>query len=149
MFSFCRETAPEPLPPDDGSMREYLQLKPGGIATPLFGTPIVSSRFLAGTGDSTMEKPFEHEFERVQEQERSRRSSGSSARLGDAPIGAPASSGVAADESRPKAPVADAHMNLPVELLELIFNFLGTNADDDSYQPLGDLFNCALTCRLC
>jgi hypothetical protein len=160
MFSFYRETTPEPPhpPPDDEQpMREYLQLqlKQGGNA-PIFGTPIVSPRFHEASNE-LLEKPFEHEFERVQEQERSRRSSRSSAsRL---PAGASteataaASPVVATGETGPSDSVASRraapHQNLPVELWELIFSFLAVNADDDSYQPLGDLFSCILTCRVC
>lgn len=47
-----------------------------------------------------------------------------------------------------KAPPAGPK-DLPVELWELILGFLAMDIDDDSYQPVGDLFSCALTCQVC
>jgi hypothetical protein len=174
MFSFYRETTPEPhhhpAPDDEQPMREYLQLqlKQGGHTPPIFGTPIVSPRFheasssasasasASASSNELLEKPFEHEFERVQEQERSRRSSRSSVSKLPAAAAATASPVVAVattDETGPSdsvaRPPAAPHPNLPTELWELIFSFLAVNPDDDSYQPLGDLFNCILTCRVC
>lgn len=44
---------------------------------------------------------------------------------------------------------ANTHMRvLPLELWELIIEFVADGTDDDSFQSLGDLRNCALTCRV-
>jgi len=140
----------------------------GGSDTKFFGVPSPGPRFLLKDGDEDEDelatKPFEYEFERVQEQERSRRNSVIDGRAvaavdpaflstlrfarrrssGGAGAGAE-SAGTSDDGEKPPAGPAD----LPVELWQLIFNFLALDIDDDSYQPVGDLFSCALTCRVC
>ena len=112
--------------------------------------------------DELAAKPFEHEFERVQEQERSRRNSDIDVRAVAGPgpafflnlrLARRRSSGgggvgsVGASDGGEKATAGPT--GLPVELWGLIFSFLAMDIDDDSYQPVGDWFNYALTCRVC
>lgn len=38
---------------------------------------------------------------------------------------------------------------LPTEIWDLIIGFVAKEIDDDSYQTLGDLRSCVLTCQVC
>ncbi|KAF8253738.1 hypothetical protein K440DRAFT_142032 [Wilcoxina mikolae CBS 423.85] len=122
----------------------------------IFGAPVISPRFLQTASDRVADlcstlKPFEYEYEKLQEQERSRRNSGQSSSIDVDAVNhvleftrSDDASG-ASTKSMPKA----GPMDLPVELWDIIFSFVAPYADDDSYQKLGNLFSCALTCRVC
>jgi len=162
LHSFYEESTPEPSDDETEEHRQSDHIEQTDYRSMIetygniFGAPVISPRFLQTASDRVADlcstlKPFEYEYEKLQEQERSRRNSGHSSSIdvdtashvpeftvGDAASGA-------SKKSTPRA----GPMDLPVELWDIIFCFVVPNADDDSYQRLGNLFSCALTCRVC
>ena len=121
-----------------------------------FGTSVVNPRI--HTDDYQLVplfaalKPFEPELEKLQQEEQSRRNSASSngaEKDGDgselAMMERNSQNKYIKMEDTNKKSASD----LPVELWDIIFKFVVPHSDDDSYQSLGPLFNCALTCRVC
>ena len=122
-----------------------------------FGTPVVNPRI--HTDDYQLVplfaalKPFEPELEKLQQEEQSRRSSASS--NGAEAVGpqqesvhhgdgsGPAEKGK--NKNRKENQIKKSASDLPVELWDIIFNFVVPDSDDDSYRSLGPLFNCTLT----
>ena len=118
-----------------------------------FGTPVVNPRI--HTDDYQLVplfaalKPFEPELEKLQQEEQSRRSSASSNGAekdgdGSGPTRMGRNKNMKMEDTNRKSA-----SDLPVELWDIIFKFVVPHSDDDSYQSLGSLFNCALTCRVC
>jgi hypothetical protein len=164
LHTFYHEASPEPPDLDDytedrrkndslGLPDHRSMLETCGS---LFGTPVISPRFLRAASDRMADlyaslTPFEYELEKLQEEERSRRNSSHSSAMGlDAATAkhmydSEACETEPEETSTPKA----GPMDLPAELWDVIFSYVVPNSEDDSYQKLGDLFNSALVCRVC